>query len=105
MGNFVGNFVDTFVSISVSIFVYTTFFYVDAFVVHVKVFLAGFVATSVFIYWNCRGPFSGLLVGLFVAFRNQRISVGSLDALHLESQRLCGLPKAPLKPLSHTTGQ
>ena len=47
---------------------YTTFFLVDAFVAHVKFFVAGFVARY-FFFWSFRGPLSGLFVGRFVAFR------------------------------------
>ena len=71
VGNFVGNFVDTFVSISVSIFVYTIFLS-GRFRGACQIFRGGLrgYKTSVFlIFWNFRGPLSGLFVGRFVAFR------------------------------------
>ena len=72
MGNFVGNFVDTFVSISVSIFVYTTFIFSGRFRGACQIFrgrLRGYKTSVFLIFWNFRGPLSGLFVGRFVAFR------------------------------------
>ena len=74
-----------------------------------QIFHGGFrgYKTNVFYFLSFCGPLSGLLVGFPWPLGNpfRSVSVGSLDALHLEISTVLWVSQAPLEPLRQTTGQ